>query len=145
VYFVSSSRVTGLVKVDSKGRITIPQTMRENLGIEPGMLVALLADSDKKEIVISPILSENAKVLELSIDMVDKPGSLAKVIDKIAEYKIDIIANRCTSITRREEGECTFIIDISQSSIDADKLKSALESIDVVTQVRVKQFEVPSY
>jgi len=119
--------------------------MRENLGIEPGMLVALLADSDKKEIVISPILSENAKVLELSIDMVDKPGSLAKVIDKIAEYKIDIIANRCTSITRREEGECTFIIDISQSSIDADKLKSALESIDVVTQVRVKQFEVPSY
>jgi AbrB family looped-hinge helix DNA binding protein len=142
---VSSSRVTGLVKVDSKGRITIPQTMRENLGIEPGMLVALLADSDKKEIVISPILSENAKVLELSIDMVDKPGSLAKVIDKIAEYKIDIIANRCTSITRREEGECTFIIDISQSSIDADKLKSALESIDVVTQVRVKQFEVPSY
>jgi len=142
---VSSSRITGLVKVDSKGRITIPQTMRENLGIEPGMLVALLADSDKKEIVISPILSENAKVLELSIDMVDKPGSLAKVIDKIAEYKIDIIANRCTSITRREEGECTFIIDISQSSIDADKLKSALESIDIVTQVRVKQFEVPSY
>ncbi|MGC8573328.1 MAG: AbrB family DNA-binding protein [Caldisphaera sp.] len=142
---MSSSRITGLVKVDSKGRITIPQTMRENLGIEPGMLVALLADSDKKEIVISPILSENAKVLELSIDMIDKPGSLAKVIDKIAEYKIDIIANRCTSITRREEGECTFIIDISQSSIDADKLKSALESIDVVTQVRVKQFEVPSY
>jgi AbrB family looped-hinge helix DNA binding protein len=142
---VSSSRITGLVKVDSKGRITIPQTMRENLGIEPGMLVALLADSDKKEIVISPILSENAKVLEISIDMIDKPGSLAKVIDKIAEYKIDIIANRCTSITRREEGECTFIIDISQSSIDADKLKSALESIDVVTQVRVKQFEVPSY
>ena len=145
MYFVSSSRTTGLVKVDSKGRITIPQTMRENLGIEPGMLVALLADSDKKEIVISPILSENAKVLEISIDMIDKPGSLAKVIDKIAEYKIDIIANRCTSITRREEGECTFIIDISQSSIDADKLKSALESIDVVTQVRVKQFEVPSY
>ncbi|MGC9133893.1 AbrB/MazE/SpoVT family DNA-binding domain-containing protein [Caldisphaera sp.] len=142
---MSSSRITGLVKVDSKGRITIPQTMRENLGIEPGMLVALLADSDKKEIVISPILSENAKVLEISIDMIDKPGSLAKVIDKIAEYKIDIIANRCTSITRREEGECTFIIDISQSSIDADKLKSALESIDVVTQVRVKQFEVPSY
>lgn len=142
---MSGTRVTGLVKVDSKGRITIPQTMRENLGIEPGMLVALLADNDKKEIVISPILSENAKVLELSIDMVDKPGALAKVIDKIAEYKIDIIANRCTSITRREEGECTFIIDMSQSSIDADKLKSILETIDIVTQVRVKQFEVPTY
>ncbi len=142
---MSSSRLTGIVKVDSKGRITIPQTMRESLGIEPGMLVALLADGDKKEIVINPILSENAKVLELNVDMIDKPGSLAKVIDKLAEYKIDIISNRCTSITRREEGECTFIIDISQSSIDSDKLKSILESIDIVTQVRIKQFEVPTY
>ncbi|AFZ71079.1 looped-hinge helix DNA binding domain, AbrB family [Caldisphaera lagunensis DSM 15908] len=142
---MSSNRITGIVKVDSKGRITIPQTMRENLGIEPGMLVALLADGDKKEIVINPILSENAKVLELNVDMIDKPGSLAKVIDKLAEYKIDIISNRCTSITRREEGECTFIIDTSQSSIDVDKLKSVLESIDVVTQVRIKQFEVPTY
>ena len=142
---MSSNRLTGIVKVDSKGRITIPQTMRESLGIEPGMLVALLADGDKKEIVINPILSENAKVLELNVDMMDKPGSLAKVIDKLAEYKIDIISNRCTSITRREEGECTFIIDMSQSSIDTDKLKSALESIDVVTQVRIKQFEVPTY
>ncbi|MDP8002754.1 MAG: AbrB/MazE/SpoVT family DNA-binding domain-containing protein [Caldisphaera sp.] len=137
-------RISGLVKVDSKGRITIPQTMRENLGIEPGMLVALLADSDKKEIIISPILSENAKVLELNVDMRDQPGSLAKVIDKMAEYKIDIIANRCTSITRKEEGECTFIVDVSQSSIDAEKLKTILEAIDIVTQVRVRQFEAPT-
>ena len=108
------------------------------------MLVALLADSNKKEIIISPILSENAKVLELNVDMRDQPGSLAKVIDKMAEYKIDIIANRCTSITRKEEGECTFIVDVSQSSIDAEKLKTILEAIDIVTQVRVRQFEAPT-
>jgi len=142
---VSSLRISGLVKVDSKGRITIPQTMRENLGIEPGMLVVLLADSEKKEILISPILTEGAKVIELNIDLKDEPGALAKLIEKMAQYKIDIITNKCMSITRKEEGECTFIVDVSQSTIDIEKLKSELESVDIVTQVRLRRFEIPSY
>ncbi len=142
---MSSLRISGLVKVDSKGRITIPQTMRENLGIEPGMLVVLLADSEKKEILISPILTEGAKVIELNIDLKDEPGALARLIDKMAEYKIDIITNKCMSITRKEEGECTFIVDVSQSAIDIEKLKSELESVDIVTQVRLRRFEIPSY
>jgi len=142
---VSSLRISGLVKVDSKGRITIPQTMRENLGIEPGMLVVLLADSEKKEILISPILTEGAKVIELNIDLKDEPGALARLIDKMAEYKVDIITNKCMSIARKEEGECTFIVDVSQSAIDIEKLKSELESVDIVTQVRLRRFEIPSY
>ena len=142
---MSSLRISGLVKVDSKGRITIPQTMRENLGIEPGMLVVLLADSEKKEILISPILTEGAKVIELNIDLKDEPGALAKLIEKMAQYKIDIITNKCMSITRKEEGECTFIVDVSQSTIDIEKLKSELESVDIVTQVRLRRFEIPSY
>ncbi|MEB3691376.1 MAG: AbrB/MazE/SpoVT family DNA-binding domain-containing protein [Caldisphaeraceae archaeon] len=142
---MSSLRISGLVKVDSKGRITIPQTMRENLGIEPGMLVVLLADSEKKEILISPILTEDAKVIELNIDLKDEPGALARLIDKMAEYKVDIITNKCMSITRKEEGECTFIVDVSQSAIDIEKLKSELESVDIVTQVRLRRFEIPSY
>ncbi|MEB2793426.1 MAG: AbrB/MazE/SpoVT family DNA-binding domain-containing protein [Caldisphaeraceae archaeon] len=142
---MSSLRISGLVKVDSKGRITIPQTMRENLGIEPGMLVVLLADSEKKEILISPILTEGAKVIELNIDLKDEPGALARLIDKMAEYKVDIITNKCMSIARKEEGECTFIVDVSQSAIDIEKLKSELESVDIVTQVRLRRFEIPSY
>ncbi|MCE4608208.1 MAG: AbrB/MazE/SpoVT family DNA-binding domain-containing protein [Caldisphaeraceae archaeon] len=142
---MSNLRISGLVKVDSKGRITIPQTMRENLGIEPGMLVVLLADSEKKEILISPILTEGAKVIELNIDLKDEPGALAKLIEKMAEYKVDIITNKCMSITRKEEGECTFIVDVSQSAVDVEKLKSELESVDIVTQVRLRRFEIPSY
>jgi len=99
-----STRLTGLVKVDSKGRITIPQTIRESLGIEAGMLVAMLADTEKKEIIVSPIMAENAKVVQIEVTMQDRPGALAKVTSKLSELKVDIIANRCTSITRREEG-----------------------------------------
>jgi len=133
-----STRLTGLVKVDSKGRITIPQTIRESLGIEAGMLVAMLADTEKKEIIVSPIMAENAKVIQIE-------GALAKVTSKLSELKVDIIANRCTSITRREEGECTFIVDISQSTTDVEGIRKALEGLDVVTQVMIRQFEPPVF
>jgi len=140
-----STRLTGLVKVDSKGRITIPQTIRESLGIEAGMLVAMLADTEKKEIIVSPIMAENAKVVQIEVTMQDRPGALAKVTSKLSELKVDIIANRCTSITRREEGECTFIVDMSQSSTDLEGVRKALESLDVVTQVMIRQFEPPVF
>ncbi|PVU68408.1 AbrB family DNA-binding protein [Acidilobus sp. SCGC AC-742_M05] len=140
-----STRLTGLVKVDSKGRITIPQTIRESLGIEAGMLVAMLADTEKKEIIVSPIMAENAKVVQIEVTMQDRPGALAKVTSKLSELKVDIIANRCTSITRREEGECTFIVDISQSSTDMEGIRKALEGLDVVTQVMIRQFEPPVF
>ncbi|MCG2873763.1 MAG: ACT domain-containing protein [Acidilobus sp.] len=140
-----STRLTGLVKVDSKGRITIPQTIRESLGIEAGMLVAMLADTEKKEIIVSPIMAENAKVVQIEVTMQDRPGALAKVTSKLSELKVDIIANRCTSITRREEGECTFIVDISQSSTDVEGIRKALEGLDVVTQVMIRQFEPPVF
>jgi AbrB family looped-hinge helix DNA binding protein len=140
-----STRLTGLVKVDSKGRITIPQTIRESLGIEAGMLVAMLADTEKKEIIVSPIMAENAKVVQIEVTMQDRPGALAKVTSKLSDLKVDIIANRCTSITRREEGECTFIVDMSQSSTDVEGVRKALESLDVVTQVMIRQFEPPVF
>jgi len=140
-----STRLTGLVKVDSKGRITIPQTIRESLGIEAGMLVAMLADTEKKEIIVSPIMAENAKVVQIEVTMQDRPGALAKVTSKLSDLKVDIIANRCTSITRREEGECTFIVDMSQSSTDLEGVRKALESLDVVTQVMIRQFEPPVF
>ncbi len=140
-----STKLTGLVKVDSKGRITIPQTIRESLGIEAGMLVAMLADAEKKEIIVSPILAENAKVVQIEVTMQDRPGALAKVTSKLSELRIDIVANKCTSITRKEEGECVFIVDMSQATTDVEGVRRALESLDVVTQVMIRQFEAPTF
>lgn len=46
-----------ILKVDEKGRITIPLSVREILNIEPGTLVELLVDHSGKAIVIRPLIT----------------------------------------------------------------------------------------
>lgn len=133
--------MSDVVKVDSKGRITIPQAVREALGVEPGMLMALIADFDKREIIVSPIATKPEAVYELDLNLVDKPGSLAAVTGVLAKHKADIIASKCASIARGEEASCTIIVDMSMSDVDADSIKRKLEELEVVIQVRLRKFE----
>jgi len=135
------ARLSDVVKVDSKGRITIPQAVREALGVEPGMLMALIADFDKREIIVSPIATKPEAVYELDLNLVDKPGSLAAVTGVLAKHKADIIASKCASIARGEEASCTLIVDMSMSDVDADSIKRELEELEVVIQVRLRKFE----
>jgi len=135
------ARLSDVVKVDSKGRITIPQAVREALGVEPGMLMALIADFDKREIIVSPIVTKPEAVYEFDLNLVDKPGSLAAVTGVLAKHKADIITSKCTSIARGEEASCTIIVDMSLSDVDADTIKRELEELEVVIQVRLRKFE----
>lgn len=134
-------RLTSLAKVDSKGRVTIPQTMREALDIEPGMLVVLLADLDRREIIISPISASSKNIYELEVELLDKPGALAMLTQKLAELNVDIVSTRCASIARGESGSCTVIVDLSKSTLGVEELRRKLEELEVVTLVRVKGFE----
>jgi AbrB family looped-hinge helix DNA binding protein len=141
VRWAGVARSSDVVKVDSKGRITIPQAVREALGVEPGMLMALIADFDKREIIVSPIATKPEAVYELDLNLVDKPGSLAAVTGVLAKHKADIIASKCASIARGEEASCTLIVDMSMSDVDADSIKRELEELEVVIQVRLRKFE----
>ncbi len=134
-------RLTAIVKVDSKGRITIPQTMRETIGVEPGMLMAVIADTDKREIIVSPIYGKGNIIYEVEVALIDRPGAIAQVADALARNNIDVIAQRCTTIMRGQEGSCTIIVDMSKSPLTEEELKNLLVRLDVVTQVRVKKFE----
>ncbi|MEB3806894.1 MAG: AbrB/MazE/SpoVT family DNA-binding domain-containing protein [Desulfurococcales archaeon] len=134
-------RLTSLAKIDSKGRVTIPQTIREALDIEPGMIVVLLADLDRREIIISPISASSKYIYEIEVEMMDKPGALAMLTQKLAEMHIDIVATRCAAISRGESGNCTVIVDVSKAKASIEDVKRALEELDVVTLVRIRSFE----
>lgn len=134
-------RITALVKVDSKGRVTIPQPIREALGIESGMLIALIADVDKGEILLSPVLSKAGRLYEFEIEFRDVAGSLAKIISAFAEAKADILASKCASIIRGSTAGCTIIVDFSNATAKPEEVARKLESMDIVNVVKFKPFE----
>lgn len=137
-------RLTAIVKVDSKGRVTIPQTVRESLGITPGMALALIADIDRREILISPISEKSAKVYEIVVEMEDRPGALASVTRALAEQGVDIIASRCASVLRGKAGNCTIIVDMTMAKASPDAIREILENLDVVRYVRIRGFNIGS-
>ncbi|GAB6147851.1 AbrB/MazE/SpoVT family DNA-binding domain-containing protein [Stetteria hydrogenophila] len=137
-------RLSAIVKVDSKGRITIPQTIRESLNITPGMPLALIADIDTREIVISPISEKSAEVYEIEMELVDRMGALAEVTQVLAKHGVDIIASRCVSILRGRMGSCTIIADLTSADVDAEKLREILENLEDVRYVRIRSFKLGS-
>jgi len=134
-------KIKELVKVDSKGRITIPLTIREALDIHEGMSVLLIADREKKEILLSPV-PERAKLAELSLSVEDRPGVLAEITKVLADKGIDIIATKCVVIRRGELGECYMVIDYSKSILNViEELVDELRRLEPVKEVRLSEIK----
>ncbi len=130
-------KLTEIVRVDNKGRITIPMVVREALGIVEGMHIILIADSEKREILLSPLLPPKAALVEISLKLHDIPGALATVTGELAELNVDLIASHCTTIKRGELAECTLVADISKLAIPIDKLREKLAILPVVKYVSI--------
>ncbi|MCD6196080.1 MAG: ACT domain-containing protein [Staphylothermus sp.] len=132
-------KIKEIVKVDSKGRITIPLTIREALDIHEGMTVLLIADREKKEIIVSPI-PERAKLVELNLRVEDRPGVLAEITRVLADKGVDIIATRCIVIRRGELGECYMVVDLSRSLITQPReLEELLNNLEPVKEVKATE------
>jgi len=128
-----------LVKVDAKGRITIPLAIREALGIHEGMNVLLIADMDEKKIFISPI-PDKARLMELTVRVVDRPGVVAEISKTLADQGVDIVALKCVVIKRGELGECYMVVDVSKSLITTPlELKNMLRKLESVKNIDVNE------
>jgi len=134
-------RTTEIVKVDSKGRVTIPLVVREALNIVEGMNLILIADTDRREIILTPLPSIEAKLYELRIEVKDVPGALAKVASRLAELGADIVISQCTSIKRGEFAECVIVVDVSKSNKDIEEIKSELSALDVVRFIQARSLK----
>ncbi len=134
-------KIKEIVRVDSKGRITIPLVIRDALDIREGMSVLLIADTDKKELVVSPV-SDEAKLLEIEIEIEDRPGALAEVAGKLAELGIDMVITRCTTLRRGENAECLIVADISRSSVSNEReLEESIKHLEPIRMVKVRSFQ----
>jgi len=136
---VSQLKLAEIVRVDSKGRITIPMIVREALNIVEGMNLILIADSDKKQIILSPLPSTTEKLYEVYMEFRDVPGAFARISEKLVDLDIEQISTQCTVVKRGELAECMLVIDMSKAKIQSmDELKKKLMEVPDVRMVSIR-------
>jgi AbrB family looped-hinge helix DNA binding protein len=125
------------VKVDSKGRITIPASIRELFNIREGMYLLMVADKNTREIKLVP-LPIAAKLVRIRVLVEDKVGVLAELTNFLANLHVDIVSTKCVVLKREELGECEMIVDVSRSTITTpESLVNELRSLEPVKEVEV--------
>lgn len=136
---VEQLKLAEIVRVDSKGRITIPMIVREALNIVEGMNLILIADSDKKQIILSPLPSTTEKLYEVYMEFRDVPGAFARITEKLVDLDIEQISTQCTVVKRGELAECMLVIDASKAKIqNIDELKKKLMEVPDVRMVSIR-------
>ncbi len=134
-------KIAEVVRVDSKGRITIPMVVREALNIVEGMNLVLIADTERREIIVSPIPSMESDLYELHVELKDVPGALAHVSEKLASFNVDQVTTQCTTVKRGEVAECMMVIDMANAKVDVETLRVELSKIPEVQLVNIRRMK----
>ncbi|MDO8428199.1 MAG: ACT domain-containing protein [Candidatus Diapherotrites archaeon] len=112
---------TQTVKLDSKGRIIIPNSFRESLGIKISENIVIELDKENERMIVFPI-QKNVKKMEIKFG--DQPGALAKAANILAKHKVDLVYSESRSSKRGKEAVWIVVADFSQSNME--KLKQEL-------------------
>src|SRR3989338_6701637 len=96
------------VKVDSKGRVIIPNSFRETLGIKNGENIIAQLEKDNGRLILVPI---QEKTRRLILRLGDAPGTLAKAAQILASNKVDLVYTSSLSMKRGKEAEWEVVAD----------------------------------
>lgn len=124
------------IKVDSKGRIIIPNSFRESLGIKFGENIEAYLDRENERIILFPIEKKTKKIVLLFGDV---PGSLAKAAKILSKNNVDLVYTSSRSLKRRKEAEWEVIADFSKTSME--KLKADLRKEKGIKSFRLETFK----
>ena len=71
-------RISEIVRIDSRGRVTLPSSLREAAGLSEGMDVMLIANIEERNTRIIPFADPKAKLYKFCIRIHDAPGRTCK-------------------------------------------------------------------
>jgi AbrB family looped-hinge helix DNA binding protein len=133
-------RMTEVVRIDSRGRVTMPSSIRDAVRLSEGMYVILLADLDKREIRIVPFADPEAKLVEFRITFGDVPGALAKAAEAIASQGVDLLSSESRTLRRGESAEWIVVADVSKCKCKLKELEQKIIEAGAAKEVKFRNF-----
>jgi len=126
-----------IIRLDTRGRLVIPNEFRETLDLKEGDEVLLSYDTKTNTLVISPIYGKPSTLVKMDIEFGDAPGSLAKIAETLAKINIDLVMTESKSFQRGTKARWYIIADISKCPYGINELKKTLLQSHVVDSVSI--------
>jgi AbrB family looped-hinge helix DNA binding protein len=133
-------RMTEVVRVDSRGRVTMPSSIRDAVRLSEGMYVMLVADLDKREVRIVPFADPEAKLVEFRVTFADIPGALAKAADALAKQGVDLLSSESRTLRRGESAEWIVVADVSRCKCKLKELEQKVVEAGAAKEVKFRSF-----
>ena len=86
--------MNSIIRLETRGRLVIPNEFRESLNLKDGDEILISLDRKTNTLTISPIYGEPEDIVKMEIEFGDTPGCLAKIAQKIADIKIDLVMTK---------------------------------------------------
>jgi AbrB family looped-hinge helix DNA binding protein len=131
--------MNSIIKLDTRGRLVIPNEFRESLDLKEGDNVLISLEPKTNTITISPIYGEENNLVKLEIEFGDTPGCLAKIANKLAELNVDLIMTESKSYERGTKARWNIVADISKTDFSIKQLKEKLLKTNFVEQASITQ------
>jgi AbrB family looped-hinge helix DNA binding protein len=128
-----------IVRVDSKGRVTIPARMREELGLHEGTYAVIRLERNDRNVLVSLFAGAKAKLVEIRLKIPDRPGALARAARTLSELNLDLMMSSSRTLKKGDAAEWVAIADISQSSKSIDDIKSKILENRDANEVEIKE------
>jgi AbrB family looped-hinge helix DNA binding protein len=133
-------RMTEIVRIDSRGRITMPSSLREAVKLSEGMYVMLVADLDEKEVRIVPFADPEAKLVEFCITFSDMPGALAKAANILARQGVDLLSSESRTLRRGKSAEWVVVADVSRCKCKLEELEQKIVEEGAAKEVKFRSY-----
>jgi AbrB family looped-hinge helix DNA binding protein len=131
-----------IMRVDSKGRVTIPAHMREELGMKNGSYAAVRMDRDDRSVSVSLFAGVHARLVEMKLRIPDRPGALARAARTLSEMNIDLMTSSSRTLKKGDVAEWVVVADVGESGMTVDDIKRRiLGNRDAIT-VEFKELPV---
>jgi len=118
--------MNSIIRLDTRGRLVIPNEFREHLDLKEGDEVLMSLDPKTDTLTINPVYGDPKDLVNMEIEFGDTPGCLAKIAQKIADMKIDLIMTESKSSQRGKRARWSIIADILKCSQSISEIKQML-------------------
>ncbi len=89
------------LKIDSRGRVVLPQAFRKMLGLKENDTAYAVLDEENRRLLLSASAEEPLVYLEVLI--ADHPGALAKAASVLEQEGLDLVSTESHSVNRGSE------------------------------------------